>query len=370
MLIEAHPAVLSKHNNFDLVRLLAALQVVLVHFSEHLKIPVYPVIGWFPGVPIFFAISGFLVTASLARCASAKEYFRNRALRIYPALWMMTAATLLLLLAFGYLNAHTPALRLAAYLAGQLTVFQQVGGGIGLFDGFGIGRVNGALWTVATELQFYLLLPVLLWTATRFGRRGRLAYLALLFVGSVLCYELVLPAWTSPEKTAGAAKIILTVIYTSVPAHLFGFLLGVFFYVKLPLLVSLFQGKFWLWLALYVSVCAIMTRGLGLAGWDSERNIAALLITRILLAGVTFSLAFSAPGIAHRLLHGNDVSYGIYIYHMLVVNTLVALGLSGSLNYALLGLLAILALALGSWRFVEKPILRLKDHRVAVVSTG
>jgi peptidoglycan/LPS O-acetylase OafA/YrhL len=372
LLIEAHPAVLSKHNNFDLVRLLAALQVVLVHFSEHLHIWVPSALGWFPGVPIFFSISGFLVTASLARCASPGEYFRNRALRIYPALFVMTAVTLVLLAAFGFLNFETPRLRLAEYLAGQLTLFQQVGGGIGLFDGFGVGRVNGALWTIATELQFYLLLPLMLWSVSLFGSRRRLLALGLLFLASLLVYELLLPAWTASadEKSTGTARIVLAALYTSIPAHLFGFLIGVVFYLKLPLMIRFVQGKFLLWIALYLGVSAILSWGLNLSGWDIEKNVLALVITRLLLAGVIFSLAFTSRGIAQRMLRGNDVSYGIYIYHMLIVNALIALGATGSLTFAALGLVAIFALAFASWRLVEKPSLRLKRHERPVVAAA
>jgi len=38
------------------------------------------------------------------------------------------------------------------------------------------------------------------------------------------------------------------------------------------------------------------------------------------------SFAMTCPSTSDRLLDGNDFSYGVYIYHMLVVNTLVELG--------------------------------------------
>jgi len=84
-------------NNFDLVRLVAAAQVVLWHGIEHLKLDAPPLLQWllgsFSGVPIFFVVSGYLVAGSLARSTSLSSYFRNRALRIFPGLWVCFAMT-------------------------------------------------------------------------------------------------------------------------------------------------------------------------------------------------------------------------------------------------------------------------------------
>lgn len=77
-------------NNFDMLRMLAALQVVVIHGIEHFKIPVPSlvtvILSLFPGVPIFFFISGFLITASLIRNPSLIYFFQNRFLRIFPGL--------------------------------------------------------------------------------------------------------------------------------------------------------------------------------------------------------------------------------------------------------------------------------------------
>ncbi|MES2796182.1 MAG: acyltransferase family protein, partial [Bacteroidota bacterium] len=96
-----------RQNNFDLIRLFAALQVLVYHLLNHFKvldiIPFLPeVLNQFPGVPIFFFISGFLITSSYNNPNSTlKTYFKNRFLRIYPALWVCLLFTIILLFLFN-----------------------------------------------------------------------------------------------------------------------------------------------------------------------------------------------------------------------------------------------------------------------------
>jgi|HubBroStandDraft_6_1064221.scaffolds.fasta_scaffold04859_4 peptidoglycan/LPS O-acetylase OafA/YrhL len=363
MLIEKQPLALSRHNNFDLIRLLAAYQVVAMHVGEHMKIAVPNVLTFFPGVWIFFIVSGFLITASLAHCNSVGEYLRNRVLRIYPGLWAMTLVTVLLLIAFGQINAGTPKLWLLAYVLGQGTVFQPVDGGLGLFRHWGTGSVNGVLWTLTTELQFYVCLPLIFWLSNRFPR-WRLRFLWILLAASLVLYEFELRPWTDPNfvRTVWPGKL-LTLLYISIPTHLFGFLIGTICYLQLPRIFRFVEGKFLYWALAYAVFVLLVWKGLGLAGWNLEKNPACMLTQRLLLAGLIFSLAYSLPGLAHALLRGNDVSYGVYVYHMLVVNSLLQLGLFGAWPYGVTVVLVTGIVALCSWRWVERPALRLKRRR-------
>jgi peptidoglycan/LPS O-acetylase OafA/YrhL len=88
-----------RRNNFDLLRLAAALQVVHAHASEHLHIAygaagriVNDVLLLFPGVPVFFVISGFLISMSYERSDDIAGYARNRVLRIFPLVGLLAYA--------------------------------------------------------------------------------------------------------------------------------------------------------------------------------------------------------------------------------------------------------------------------------------
>jgi peptidoglycan/LPS O-acetylase OafA/YrhL len=78
-------------NNFDLLRLLAAILVIFAHSFDLLKRPepltsIVPA-GWgYVGVLIFFSISGFLVSRSWVRDPQLISFAVKRALRIMPAL--------------------------------------------------------------------------------------------------------------------------------------------------------------------------------------------------------------------------------------------------------------------------------------------
>ena len=81
-----------QHNNLELLRLIFAMQVCIMHTFSHLGL-VFPnffkIIAHFPGVPAFFFVSGFLIYASYLN-APGKRYFENRFLRLYPALLLVT----------------------------------------------------------------------------------------------------------------------------------------------------------------------------------------------------------------------------------------------------------------------------------------
>ena len=78
-------------NNFDLIRLIAAAEVAIRHSFHHIAPnvearPLLWVLDFIPGVPIFFFLSGYLISRSWERSPSPRGFFHNRALRLFPAL--------------------------------------------------------------------------------------------------------------------------------------------------------------------------------------------------------------------------------------------------------------------------------------------
>ncbi|MBM4075066.1 MAG: acyltransferase, partial [Planctomycetes bacterium] len=137
---------------------------------------------------MFFAVSGFLIPDSYKRCQSVADYFWRRARRIFPGLWacVMLSFGLVYLVDRSTLNDMTFG-QMVIWLGCQMTVFQFWNPGF-LRD-FGVGVLNGSLWTISVELQFYLLVPVVTWLVFKWNAgKGvdphfRLLFLVVVFAG-------------------------------------------------------------------------------------------------------------------------------------------------------------------------------------------
>jgi peptidoglycan/LPS O-acetylase OafA/YrhL len=156
---------LGRANGFDGLRLVLALGIIAFHSftiahgsATGMPATVRAIAGLI--LPAFFSLSGYLVAASLARCASIREFAVLRLLRILPGLSVVICATALVL---GPMLStlspqdyfHDPLL--AAYFRNVLAQPNFLLPG--LFENHPrAGIVNGSLWTIQLELICYALL--------------------------------------------------------------------------------------------------------------------------------------------------------------------------------------------------------------------
>ena len=78
------------------------------------------------------------------------------------------------------------------------------------------------------------------------------------------------------------------------------------------------------------------------------------MVGMIILACCTVSLGYSMPGIASRYLK-RDLSYGVYLYHGMLLSILVELGLTGNFEYFILVAAITSLLAWLSYVYIESP---------------
>jgi peptidoglycan/LPS O-acetylase OafA/YrhL len=357
---------ISHDNNFNLLRLLAAMQVLVGHVSTHLHIDIGPlgsIIAQFPGVPIFFTISGFLIMSSFDRDKNIKRFFVKRILRIYPALWICFIFTFITLLFFKGISINQLKSRtILFWVFCQNTIFQYYTPDI--LRGWGVSTTNGSLWTIPVELEFYALIPLLFFFLKNVSIELKLL---LLFIISYSINMLISPFIDSVNET-----ILIKLIKVSVFPHLFNFICGCAMYHKWDKIKGTIEDKGIFWLLLYCSYFIIVSFILRLYNRSYYPNILGLIAT-ILLSITTISLAYTYKTISNKILKDIDISYGIYIYHGPIINIFLALNVSDKfLSYGghivnnmmvfLIFLIITFFLAYISWIFVEKPALSLKNR--------
>lgn len=352
-------------NNFDLLRLLAALQVVIGHSCGwlNIKLPatIDELMNLFPGVAVFFVISGFLITNSwLLGKQQLAPYLVRRALRIYPALWLQYFFVFLLMAATGGFFLHTIAdfqfwqwVITAAFIgsnfwAGALTQFNP-------FNWSGLYQWYPAdvLWTIPVELGFYLLVPLIFskWVA-RHGLTGLVLLIA--FGGSVVM------AYHAGPLLRDHVELNSTGMLHSSPApYLWLFLAGAsaaFYWEKIS---GWFKERALLWILL-VALGAI-------ANWIVSDTIRlpyripeVLTVPRVIcLAGLVIALAHSWTFLS-SWMRGIDLSYGLYLFHLPFPLGMYYAGYGGSFWYVIASIIIAFLLASLSWFFVEKRALSLK----------
>lgn len=327
-----------RDNNLQWLRLVFALQVVIMHGASHLGGVLVPRLDHAPGVPAFFFVSGFLIYASYQN-APGRRYFQNRFLRLMPALVFVTVGSLAIVLYArgpGDLLAHPSTY--ASWFVAQVTLGQAYNPG--LFRDVGVGVINGALWTLTTEILFYLCVPVIVWVEGRF--RHIVWYLV---AASFLVYAVGPMWWVTPIYRDKSVYDIL-----ALTPIVWGWMFG----IGILAVRHFHRIQRWLpWFPLAVlplgALIALGDHGplLGASG-----NLLGLLYFIPYIAVVMY-LAF---GIRVVRLE-TDLSYGVYIWHMPVINFLLVWGGTRSLWVAI-GLTV--AMAALSWFVVEKPTLRLK----------
>ena len=151
--------------DIDWLRGLAILSVVAFHFETP------AVHGGYVGVDIFFVISGFLITGIIARELDQQRFslvgFYNRRIRrIFPALIVVLAATLVLgwlwMLPAAYAQLSADVFASAAFFSNIALLLQS-----GYFDIESGKKPLLHLWSLGIEEQFYLCWPLILILAAR-----------------------------------------------------------------------------------------------------------------------------------------------------------------------------------------------------------
>jgi peptidoglycan/LPS O-acetylase OafA/YrhL len=332
-----------RSSGFDYLRIVLAVAVVLWHsftttygdafayaFLTTEWRPVVAVI-----VPMFFALSGWLIAGSLFR-NSIVTFIGLRAIRIMPALTMETMLSGLIL------GPSLTTLPLKAYFTNPVffKYLENVVGHIhtrlpGVFIGNPVDNVvNGQLWTVPWELWCYLAIIV---AGMLNVVRMRTLFLAITIVATIALFAFEVVARGQINQENGVAPQALLMAFLSAVA--------LFLYRdRMP------------WSGVIAAAAAIATVGLlRIPGGD--------YLTGFPVAYVTIYLGLLNPKRV-LILRGADYSYGLYIYHYAIQQAIVYLLPAYRQWYFVFAssFMVSAVFAAFSWIYVEKPALNWRRY--------
>jgi peptidoglycan/LPS O-acetylase OafA/YrhL len=319
---------LGRRPGLDGIRAVAVLLVVVSHsqvkFGHHLTI------AGSAGVAVFFALSGFLISSILLEGEGFASFYRNRAVRLFPAM------VVFVLVAGAVQQARTgvPMLRVwpaASYLGNWL----------------GVPGSMTHLWSLAVEQQFYMVWPLALALVARW-RNGPLV----LCLGGMACsLALKLALW---DGGAGASRLYAG-SDTQAWALLSGCLLAVLAHRGLVTVAVPWLG---------IAVVAGSAVAVTVPGGPVSNAVVVPLVVPV----VSALLVWAACGASDPFLTSSVLrylgrrSYAVYLWHPFALGVGVwAVG--PDLAALALGVGLTLLLAELSWRLVEAPFLRLRAGR-------
>ena len=328
-----------RNNNFDALRIAAAVAVILGHATDLRGSPEsLAVVLGLPvsqlGVAVFFVISGYLITGSWERHPHLPRYLTSRVLRIIPGLALVTVMAAFVLGPIVTVlspQAYFGSGETYSYLRNAVLLPNYLLPGVFVDNPYPLA-VNGSLWTLPAEFACYLVVPVL----------------------GLLPKKLRVPAWV----LFGLASVVLTTV------------------LHLEFFGARVQSAAAMWV--FFAGGALVRLALGTR--HLRMDVAAVLLI-VWLAFVAINpqyglyaawlalpyclLAFgtqSTPVIRRASRYG-DLSYGLYLWAFPVQQTVIHY--FGVLPWGIdvvvvTGVTAVFAYA--SWHLVERPCMDLAQR--------
>lgn len=339
----------------DTLRAIAALVVVIGHIELIKKNNNITSFDYAPSghiaVVLFFVLSGFLITFLLSKeldstsTISFKKFYMRRILRIWPLYYLILLISILII----------PAKQSIISYILCFTIFPNVAHAIG--EGW---ASSPQIWSIGVEEQFYLLWPIILYFIFFLNKRLIVPILLTLIVTYTVLPHLL--GFINVRYFQSESMYILETLFyvTKYNCIALGSCIGLL-YARRNSWIQIFNSN--TFLVIITSLAASMWLFRFEHKYFTDEIFAVLFA--ILILGVIGSKTFNIDSTLTKFL--GKISYGIYMYHWLVILIVIELlpieANIVSYNFKLYGIVLTTTILISylSYSFFEKRFLNLKS---------
>lgn len=369
-------------DSLDALRFAAAFAVFVFHVGRDLfdffeSKSLFPGFVWITkitdkgalGVNFFFVLSGFLITYLMfweyesKGSFSYKKFLLRRTLRIWPLYFLIVLLGFVL---FPWLLPDYETTHQAINYLFFLANFDEIKHGA-------LDSINflTSPWSIAVEEQFYVV----------WGLIGLVFMRAIVHRNQIMkffIFGLLVLSLFFRMVHVEDSRVLYYHTLAVMPDLLIGCLLAVLWYENPALFQKIRLWKSWQsWLVYVVGFALILTKNVLFTGVlvVAERYVIALFFAFIITDQIAHRRRFQNAFLHNKALQLGKISYGLYMYHLLVLYFLHKYWFAqlhfvdyAALKYALAAVLyflvswlAVVILSRWSYRFFELPFLKIKE---------
>lgn len=361
----------------DGFRAVAILLVVNFHFEVYVKqLPWFNVVtgaGWI-GVLVFFVLSSFLLIRPYVynglndrSLPSLTSFFRNRLIRISPLFIISSFIIVSVKLAIGKFTGNLTDI---FYHFLFLNNFRE-----------GASPINPVLWSLAVEMQFYLICPVIGFVVHDFLRKKKYTMLFVFLIFLILL-SIGYKFYTTQIQMSYTSQLYPLLVYNSPLANLEVFVYGIIgsiiytLYLNSKVLPSYLT--YGVYIACVVIAYLIMRYLFLVTGYILDKSVWNCFMystLSIIIVLVVLTTLVEKKSWWYRLMESegmvfiSKISYSLYIWHLVVFDVVryfvrsLLEGLSPFFQNTITLIVSILfafLISIVSYQLIEKPFLKFK----------
>ncbi len=298
--------------NLDVLRFVLILYVILIHVSQLSSNQGLPNLKYLfdnhkgnEAIAVFFVMSGFLIIriiyrAKLKNSFSIQKFYMRRILKIFPLYYLIT------IFGFTFYHAILPVLGIpfeTNYNFAEGVFYYSFFMANVFSRSHDVGGILGVLWSLAIEEQFYIIIAPFLFFIRK---RSILISLSLLFLIYFFVFHI--------------EDLIILRTYKFE-----------FFFLFFGGIIAILEEKSKLeflkisrFIPLTISLVMVLFFSTHLFDFESlwVYNLFATVLFGLFIHAISIN-NFGVAVTNKRLIYFGEISYGLYVYHVIVVNAVI-----------------------------------------------